>query len=167
MMSFRGQASRAKKMSSGGKLTVLACHPTKKVNKAEELSYLSTDIGVMFKKGALGKPFPINRMLWSLLQIMWAPTPEPCPSWEVGCNLLFKPNFDTSGQVTTTTSTSTSGRISRSGHRRRKRTKTKSECRTGFETSQNFFSVVAATRAEVRPRFKAHLHVRFQIPISH
>jgi len=27
-----------------GKLTALACHPTKKVSKAEELSYLSTNI---------------------------------------------------------------------------------------------------------------------------
>jgi hypothetical protein len=28
----------------GGKLTALACHPTKRVNKAEELTYLSTNI---------------------------------------------------------------------------------------------------------------------------
>ncbi len=32
-MSFRGQASSAKMMTLGGKLTALACHPTKKVNK--------------------------------------------------------------------------------------------------------------------------------------
>jgi hypothetical protein len=44
MMSFRGQASWAKMISPGGKLTTLACHPTKKVNKAEELTYLSTNI---------------------------------------------------------------------------------------------------------------------------
>jgi hypothetical protein len=31
-------------MSSGGKLTAPACHTTKKVNKAEELAYLSTNI---------------------------------------------------------------------------------------------------------------------------
>ncbi len=31
-------------MSPGGKLIALVCHPTKKVNKAEELNYLSTDI---------------------------------------------------------------------------------------------------------------------------
>jgi len=30
--------------SPGGKLTALACHPTKKVNKAEELTYLSTSV---------------------------------------------------------------------------------------------------------------------------
>ncbi len=44
MMSFRVQASRAKMMSPGSKLTALGCHPTKKVNKAEELTYLSTNI---------------------------------------------------------------------------------------------------------------------------
>jgi len=31
--------------SPGGKLTALACHPTKKVNKEEELAYLSTKVG--------------------------------------------------------------------------------------------------------------------------
>ncbi len=36
-----GQASWAKMMSCRGKLTVLACNPTKKVNKAVELTYLS------------------------------------------------------------------------------------------------------------------------------
>jgi hypothetical protein len=30
--------------SPGGKLTALACHQSKKVNKAEELTYLSTNI---------------------------------------------------------------------------------------------------------------------------
>ncbi len=44
MMSFGGQASWAKMMSPWGKVTSLACHPTKKVNKAEELTYLSTNI---------------------------------------------------------------------------------------------------------------------------
>jgi len=34
-MSFRGQASRAKMASLGGKLTAFACHPNKKVSKAE------------------------------------------------------------------------------------------------------------------------------------
>ncbi len=51
-MSFRRQASSAKLMSLGGKLTVLACHPTKRVNKAEELNYLSTNIH-------WGKPSPM------------------------------------------------------------------------------------------------------------
>jgi hypothetical protein len=44
MMSFRGQASWAKMTSLVGKLIALACHPTKKVNKAEELTYLSANI---------------------------------------------------------------------------------------------------------------------------
>jgi hypothetical protein len=35
MMLFRGEASWAKMTSYGDKLTALACHPTKKVNKAE------------------------------------------------------------------------------------------------------------------------------------
>jgi hypothetical protein len=43
-MSFKVQASLAKITLSGGKLIALACHPTKKVNKAEELTYLSTNI---------------------------------------------------------------------------------------------------------------------------
>ncbi len=44
MTSFKGQASWAKMMSPRGTLTALACHPTKKVNIAEELTYLSTNI---------------------------------------------------------------------------------------------------------------------------
>ncbi len=40
MMSFKGQDISAKMTSLGGKLTALACHPTKRVNKAEELTYL-------------------------------------------------------------------------------------------------------------------------------
>jgi hypothetical protein len=31
-------------MSLGGKLLALACYPTKNINKAEELTYLSTNI---------------------------------------------------------------------------------------------------------------------------
>ncbi len=50
MMSFRGQASTAKLTSLGDKRTALACHPTKGVNKAEELTYLSTNIGCCHKK---------------------------------------------------------------------------------------------------------------------
>jgi hypothetical protein len=45
MTSFRGQASSAQMMSLGGNLTALACHPTIKVNKAEELT-LTTNIGI-------------------------------------------------------------------------------------------------------------------------
>jgi hypothetical protein len=44
MTSFRGDASLAKMMSPEGELTGPACHPTKNVNKAEELTYLSTNI---------------------------------------------------------------------------------------------------------------------------
>ncbi len=40
MTSFRGHVSWAKMMSPGGKLTALACHPTKKVNQAEVRTYL-------------------------------------------------------------------------------------------------------------------------------
>jgi hypothetical protein len=46
MTSFGGQASWGKMTSPGGKLTALACHPTKEVNKAEELTYPSTCIGL-------------------------------------------------------------------------------------------------------------------------
>ncbi len=38
MTSFRGQVSWAKIGSPGGKLTVLACKSTKRVNNAEELT---------------------------------------------------------------------------------------------------------------------------------
>ncbi len=40
-----GQASSAKITSLGGKLTALICHPTKRVNKAEEPTYISVNIG--------------------------------------------------------------------------------------------------------------------------
>jgi hypothetical protein len=46
MMSFSWQAGWAKKTSLGGQLTTLACHLTKKVNKAEELTCLFTNIGL-------------------------------------------------------------------------------------------------------------------------
>jgi hypothetical protein len=46
MTSFRRQSACSKMMSLGAKLTALVCHPTKKVNKAEELPYLSTNIDV-------------------------------------------------------------------------------------------------------------------------
>jgi hypothetical protein len=49
MTSFRGQTSRAKMMSLGGKVTALMCHPTTKVNIAEELTCLSTNIVRMHK----------------------------------------------------------------------------------------------------------------------
>ncbi len=45
MMSLKGQARWAKMTSLWGKLTALACHPTKYVNKPEHPTYLTTDIG--------------------------------------------------------------------------------------------------------------------------
>jgi hypothetical protein len=44
-MSFRGQASRAKITSPVIKLTVLVCHLTQEINKAEEITYLFTNFG--------------------------------------------------------------------------------------------------------------------------
>jgi hypothetical protein len=49
MTSFRGQPSWDKMSSSEAELTALACHPTKKVNKAEELTYLSINITLYVK----------------------------------------------------------------------------------------------------------------------
>jgi hypothetical protein len=43
-MSFRGQDRSSKMTSTVGKATVLLNHPTKKVNKAEYLTYLSKNI---------------------------------------------------------------------------------------------------------------------------
>jgi hypothetical protein len=43
-MSFGGQASWAKMALPGGKLIALAYYLTKKVNKAEQLTYLSINI---------------------------------------------------------------------------------------------------------------------------
>jgi len=44
MTSFIGQVRWAKMTSPGGKLTALACHLTKKVNKPKEQTYLPTNI---------------------------------------------------------------------------------------------------------------------------
>jgi hypothetical protein len=44
MMPILGKGSMAKMMSLGGMLTALACHPTKRVNRAEALTYLSKNI---------------------------------------------------------------------------------------------------------------------------
>jgi hypothetical protein len=49
MASFRGLAGWAKMTSLGGMLKAPVCHPTKKVNKAVELNYLSTNIGGIHK----------------------------------------------------------------------------------------------------------------------
>jgi hypothetical protein len=53
MASIWGQACWAKMTSLSGKQTALVCHPTNKVNKAEELPYLSANIGVT--QGSQGK----------------------------------------------------------------------------------------------------------------
>ncbi len=48
MTSFKGLASWAKMIRPGGKLIALACHATqpKKVNKAEEVAYPTTNVGL-------------------------------------------------------------------------------------------------------------------------
>jgi len=43
-MSYRGHASWAKITLPGGMLTALVCDPTKKLTKAENLTYLCTNI---------------------------------------------------------------------------------------------------------------------------
>ncbi len=43
-MALRGQASGANMISPGGKLIALAYHPTKNVNKAEELTSTHIDV---------------------------------------------------------------------------------------------------------------------------
>ncbi len=48
MMSFRGPTSWANMTSPGGKLTALACHPTKQVNKAKQLTCLSINMDLNF-----------------------------------------------------------------------------------------------------------------------
>jgi hypothetical protein len=48
MVSFRGQVRWAKMTAPRGKLTALACHPTKKINKVKELTYLYGNIGFEF-----------------------------------------------------------------------------------------------------------------------
>jgi hypothetical protein len=50
-MLFRGQASWAKMTSPGVKLKVLACQMTLKINKAEQLTYLSTNFGCTIQEG--------------------------------------------------------------------------------------------------------------------
>jgi hypothetical protein len=71
MMSFRWQASSAKMMSTGGKLTVLACHPIIKVNKAEELTYLSTNIDLNYHKMSIYLTLLIIRHLWQLWMVIF------------------------------------------------------------------------------------------------
>jgi hypothetical protein len=48
MTTFGGHASLAKMTALGGKLTALSRHLTKRVNKAEEPTFLSTNTGYAF-----------------------------------------------------------------------------------------------------------------------
>ncbi len=66
MMSFIWQASSAKMTSPGGKITALACHPNIKVNKAEELTYLSTNIDLSYLKISIYLTLLIIRYLLQL-----------------------------------------------------------------------------------------------------
>ncbi len=47
---IRGQANQAKNDVTWGKLTALVCHPTKRVSKAQELTFLSTNIGYLYEE---------------------------------------------------------------------------------------------------------------------
>ncbi len=58
-MSFRDQASSAKMTSLGGKLTALACHPTIRVNQAEELTYISASIANPIDVFRAKDPIPV------------------------------------------------------------------------------------------------------------
>ncbi len=60
MTSPSGQAIWAKMTSPGGKQTALACHPTKKVNKAEELTHLSKKIGPRQELKTRPRIFPVS-----------------------------------------------------------------------------------------------------------
>jgi hypothetical protein len=57
MMLFRGggQASWAKMTSPEGKLKALSCHPAKKVTKAEQLTYFSTNTLAYFVSSSVKK----------------------------------------------------------------------------------------------------------------
>jgi hypothetical protein len=56
-------------MSPGGKLTVLACNPTKKVNNAEELTYLSTNIESLSDQMFVDVPVNVDYRSWLTLII--------------------------------------------------------------------------------------------------
>ncbi len=59
--------------SLGGKLTALACHPTNNVNKAEELTYSSTNIACG------GAPLAVH--VCSLYAVLWSLTPHLHEQW--------------------------------------------------------------------------------------
>ncbi len=68
MMSFRAQTSWAKMTSLGYNLTAPACHVTKKVNKAEQRTYNSTNFA--YEQADFSTPviytckIPIRLILW-------------------------------------------------------------------------------------------------------
>jgi hypothetical protein len=65
MTSFRGQANSANMMTLGGKLTTLVCHPTKRVNKAQELTYLYINIGGYYtNRCSIGIYSVLVKTLW-------------------------------------------------------------------------------------------------------
>jgi hypothetical protein len=70
MTLFRGQASWAKMTSVVDKLTTVACHPTKKVNKAEEITYLSSTNNVLSLVSTL-KIVPANFWLKIVIILQW------------------------------------------------------------------------------------------------
>jgi hypothetical protein len=55
MTSFRGQASWAKMMSPGGKLTALACHPTTKSKHSRVIDLSLNKHWVMLEKKILSE----------------------------------------------------------------------------------------------------------------
>jgi hypothetical protein len=86
-------------MSPGGKLTALACHPTKNVNKAEELNYLSTDIqyiarcsvAIQGKEGGiqgLAGPAPSSQIVGSFSRVNHEQAKHS--SGTTGANMLNK-----------------------------------------------------------------------------
>jgi hypothetical protein len=86
MTSFIGQACWPKMMSPGGKLTALVCHLTTKVNQAEELTYLTTNIA------SLEELLLIFKTLFTFLKTSYLNDEvyrtEPIPSVSVSCPSL-------------------------------------------------------------------------------
>jgi hypothetical protein len=70
MTLFRGQTSRAKMTSAGGKLITVACHPTKKVNKAKEITYLSSTNNGLTLVSTL-KIIPVNFWMLKVIILQW------------------------------------------------------------------------------------------------
>ncbi len=77
MKSFRGEARQGKMMSSGGKLTALSYHPTKRVNKSEELTYLHTsrlwlsEASLLIKSLHLAAALGVSKFIKPLTTMPW------------------------------------------------------------------------------------------------